>query len=242
MSELKIREIEMPVHMYSIKCPYWMTPDRIVIHNTANDASAENEIKYMQSNYNQVSYHYAVDDKEAVLGSPLNRNTWNAGDGAYGDGNRKGIAIEICYSKSGGERFIQAEKNAAKLAVRILNEHGWGIDRVYKHQDFSKQKYCPHRTLDMGWERFLNMVKSNLKVASVTNSVQDIRTSDEAFEPYIVCITTAVLNYRTGAGTGYPIAGQVKLNERYTIVAEENGWGKLKSGAGWINLKYAKKV
>lgn len=242
MSELKIREIEMPVHMYSIKCPYWMSPDRVVIHNTANDASAENEIKYMQSNYNQVSYHYAVDDKEAVLGSPLNRNAWHAGDGANGNGNRKGIAIEICYSKSGGEKFIQAERNAAMLAALILNERGWGIERVFKHQDFSQWKYCPHRTLDMGWERFLNMVKSNLKVSSVKNSVQSAQNSDKAFEPYIVCITTDVLNYRTGAGTGYPVAGQVKLNERYTIVAEENGWGKLKSGAGWINLKYAKEV
>lgn len=241
MSDLRIREIEMPVHMYSIKCPYWMTPDRVVVHNTANDASAENEIKYMQSNYNQVSYHYAVDDKEAVLGSPLNRNTWHAGDGAYGNGNRKGIAIEICYSKSGGAKFIQAEKNAAKLVAQILDENGWGIDRVFKHQDFSG-KYCPHRTLDMGWERFLNMVKALIKVSPVIKPVEVPESSDETFEPYIVRITTAVLNYRTGAGTKYPIAGQVKLNERYTIVDEENGWGKLKSGAGWINLKYTKKV
>ena len=26
---------------YSIKCPYPMTPTRIVVHNSANDASAE---------------------------------------------------------------------------------------------------------------------------------------------------------------------------------------------------------
>ena len=34
---------------YSIKCPYPMTPTRIVVHNTANDASARNEIAYMIS-------------------------------------------------------------------------------------------------------------------------------------------------------------------------------------------------
>ncbi|MFR5581258.1 MAG: hypothetical protein ACLTJ1_12655, partial [Thomasclavelia ramosa] len=39
--------------------------------------------------------------------------------------------------------------------------HGWGIDKVKKHQDFAN-KYCPHRTLDMGWQRFLNMVQANL--------------------------------------------------------------------------------
>ena len=43
----------------------------------------------------------------------------------------------------------------------LLKQYGWGIDRVKKHQDWSG-KYCPHRTLDLGWERFLNMVNSYL--------------------------------------------------------------------------------
>ena len=90
---------------YSIKCPYSMTPEFIVVHNTANDASAQNEVKYMISNNNQVSFHFAVDDKEIVQGLPLDRNAWACGDGANGKGNRKGIQIEICYSKSGGARF-----------------------------------------------------------------------------------------------------------------------------------------
>jgi len=138
-----------------------MTPEFIVVHNTANDASAKNEVAYMISNNNQVSFHYAVDDKEIVQGVPENRNAWHAGDGASGPGNRKGIGIEICYSKSGGQRFIEAEKLAAKFIAYKLKEKGWGIDRVKKHQDFS-DKYCPHRTLDMGWQRFLDMVKSEL--------------------------------------------------------------------------------
>ena len=65
---LTIRKIAMPTAKYSIKCPYVMNPTRIVIHNTANDAPAENEIKYMQSNSAQTSFHYAVDEKEAVQG------------------------------------------------------------------------------------------------------------------------------------------------------------------------------
>ena len=43
----------------------------------------------------------------------------------------------------------------------ILKEHNWGIDRVKKHQDWSG-KYCPHRTLDLGWQRFLNKVQRHL--------------------------------------------------------------------------------
>ena len=143
---LEIVQMLCPSSKYSIKCPYKMTAQYITVHNTASDASAKNEISYMISNNNQVSYHYAVDDNRAVQGIPLDRNAWHAGDG-NGKGNRASIGIEICYSKSGGARFIQAEKNAAYLIATLLKQRGWGIDRVKKHQDWSG-KYCPHRTLD----------------------------------------------------------------------------------------------
>lgn len=146
---------------YSLKCPYEMTAEFIVVHNTYNDAPAKNEIAYMISNNNETSFHYAIDDKEIVQGIPENRNAWHASDGGNGKGNRKGIAIEICYSKSGGEKFIAAEKLTAKFIAYKLNEKGWGIDKVKKHQDFAN-KYCPHRTLDMGWNRFIEMVKAEL--------------------------------------------------------------------------------
>ena len=146
---------------YNIKCPYSMTPTRIVVHNTANDASARNEIAYMISNNQEVSFHYAVDDKEVVQGLPENRNGWHSGDGENGVGNRQGIAIEICYSKSGGDRFTKAEQNAVNLIVDILKRYGWGVDRVTKHQDYSG-KYCPHRTIDNGWDRFIKMIEAKM--------------------------------------------------------------------------------
>lgn len=151
----------VPSAKYNIKCPYSMNASRIVVHNTANDATARNEIAYMISNDQEVSFHYAVDDKEVVQGIPENRNAWHSGDGEHGKGNREGIAIEICYSKSGGERFTQAEKNAAELIAEILKRYGWGVDRVTKHQDYSG-KYCPHRTLDAGWDRFIKMIESKM--------------------------------------------------------------------------------
>ena len=166
---MNVVKMEMPQNMYSIKCPHTMTPTRIVVHNTANDASARNEIKYMQGNNKQVSFHIAVDDIEAVQGVPLDRNAWHAGDGANGTGNRQGIAVEICYSKSGGAKFEAAERNAAELIAQLLKERGWGIDKVTKHQDYSG-KYCPHRTLDMGWQRFLDMVQGYLDGEGATSS------------------------------------------------------------------------
>lgn len=157
---MKITQNLVDPSRYSVKCPYSMTPTRVVVHNTANDAPAANEIVYMIRNDNEVSFHYAVDDQEVVQGVPENRNTWNAGDG-NGKGNREGISVEICYSLSGGEKFTKAEQNAAEFIASILKRYGWGMDKVTKHQDYNG-KHCPHRTLDLGWDRFLKMVESYL--------------------------------------------------------------------------------
>ena len=170
----------VPESKYGIKCPYSMTPTRIVVHNTANDATARNEIAYMTNNNYETSFHYAVDDKEIVQGLPLDRNGWHSSDG-NGKGNREGIAIEICYSKSGGDRFIKAEENAVDLIVYLLKKYNWGIDRVTKHQDYGNHKYCPHRTLDMGWNRFINMIKAKIEdkpepSSNVVNCYYKVRT------------------------------------------------------------------
>ena len=289
---------------YSVKCPYSMTPEFIVVHNTANDAPAANEIKYMISNDNQVSFHFAVDDKEVIQGLPLDRNAWACGDGTNGSGNRKGIQVEICYSKSGGARFENAEKNAAKFIAQLLKERGWGADKVKKHQDFSN-KYCPHRTLDKGWASFVNMIKDylnelNKPVQSTQSSsisvgdkvkvkttathyvtgqsmasfvkgstyevtridgnkllLSDIvswvwhydvdkvgfttqSSSDNSFLVEIICDE---LNIRQQADFNSKVVGTVKRGEVFTIIEEENGLGKLKSGAGYIsmNQKYVRR-
>ena len=99
-----------------------------------------------------------------------------------------------------------------------------------------------------------DIVISTKKTGAVTGSVKPsqlkpyskITTSNtnkvSTFISYIVMVNVDVLNIRSGAGTNYKITGQIKKGELYTIVDEKNGWGKLKSGAGWINLNYAKKV
>ena len=163
----------VPESKYKLKCPYSMTPEFVVIHNTANDASAKSEVNYMKGSSSATSYHFAVDDVEIRQAIPLDRNAWHAGDGNNGTGNRKGIAIEICYSKSGGERFLKAEENAARLTAKLLKERGWGIDRLKKHRDFSG-KYCPHKTLDMGWERFIKKVEGFMELTTVNDIVWEL--------------------------------------------------------------------
>ena len=309
---------------YSIKCPYSMEPQYITIHNTSNSASADAEIRYMISNNNQTSFHVCVDEREVIQAIPFNRNAWHAGDGASGTGNRKSIGIEIARSTGDANLFEQAERNCAAYVAKLLKERGWGIDRVKRHKDWSG-KYCPHKTMDKGWQRFLNMIQAELNKLSqhavqpkpqpqtnsqfkvgnyngyvVTTDSLNVRSQrnggstllttipkgtkvyvryvmyqDNSATPkgalwggveyngktgfinlnyvqptsaptvnrsFRVKINTAVLNVRTEPNASSHIATQVRNGEVYTIVEERNGWGKLKSGAGWVNLKYTKRL
>ncbi len=73
-------------------------------------------------------------------------------------------------------------------------------------------------------------------------------TGGNSKTPYKVQVTVTDLNIRTGPGTNYSKTGKFTGKGVFTIVDESSGqgstkgWGKLKSGAGWISLDYAKKI
>lgn len=153
----------IPESIYKLKAPYSMKPEYITIHNTANDATALNEIAYMTRNKNATSYHVAIDDIHAVQAIPFSRNAWHCGDGGQGNGNRKSIGVEICYSKSGGHKYERAEENAIEYVAHVLNQYGWGIDRVKWHRNWSG-KNCPHRIFAEGRDKsVLNRITQKLK-------------------------------------------------------------------------------
>ena len=172
-----IKQMPMLQSKYKIKCPYVTDKIGITVHNTANSAPAVNEIKYMINNNNQVSYHVAVDENEVIECIPFDRNTWNSGDGR-GKGNMNTISIEICRSTSADESlYDRAEENAIEYIAKLLKERGWGVDRVYKHQDWNK-KYCPHKILDRGeWELFKSKIQNKLN--GITNTTQQTNTNNE---------------------------------------------------------------
>ena len=66
--------------------------------------------------------------------------------------------------------------------------------------------------------------------------------------PFLVKVSIRDLNIRKGPGTNYSRTGSYTGIGVFTIVdvqsgqGSSSGWGKLKSGAGWISLDYCKKL
>lgn len=69
----------------------------------------------------------------------------------------------------------------------------------------------------------------------------------QTFKPYQVEVKITNLCIRKGPGTNYARTGEFTGKGVFTIVKEskgkgsDSGWGKLKSGAGWISLDFATK-
>lgn len=143
----------------------------VTIHNTDNTSStadALNHAKYLQGSgkSKSASWHYCVDQSNITQSIPENEMAWHAGDGRYGYGNSRTIAIEICMNNGGD--LTAATDRAAKLAAYILAKKGQTIAisnvNLFQHYDFSK-KNCPsmiRKGQPYNWATFVKKVNSYL--------------------------------------------------------------------------------
>lgn len=241
----------VPSSKYSIKCPYQMTPKYVVVHDTGNSAPATNEISYMISNNNQVSFHIAVDENMAIQGLPLDRNAWACGDGANGNGNRKGISVEICRPTNPDRNlYDKSEENAVYVVARLLYKFNIGIDGLKRHYDFAtNKKQCPNVIIrENRWDGFKGRVQwvlDEIKKGNIdptlesgttelkNNSNQNASNNSSNVLVKVICDE---LNIRKEPSFNSSIVGTVKKGEVFTITEQKNGLGRLKSGVGWISM------
>lgn len=91
----------------------------------------------------------------------------------------------------------------------------------------------------------LGAVKSNFLVPYVEKEVpevEEVEVKRRGFDEYLIRVAVPGLNVRSGPGTGYKIKEQITKNQVFSISNEKNGWGYLKTGAGWIDLRYVRKI
>lgn len=227
----------------------------------------------VNGNMRTVRVHYYVDDLYAWQNLDESMQNWTCADG-NGNGNATTIAIECIMKNSYDAESLKAMDNCARLTAHLCVKYKLTTDDVYTHtywlhmrdkDGVSKcgdkdticttrhsYKTCPTFIIPQ-WDKFLALVNKYIaeiggKVVEKT-STPTPPTNTTSVLPYKVkVIDKTGLNVRKGAGVNYPVVCVIKKNEVYTITEEKKVnsavWGKLKSGAGWINVgeKYVVKI
>ena len=186
--------------------------------------------------------------------------------------NKNSIGVEICSTNSMGQvkdandstwSFTDAVLERAAEFIRYLMEtYNIDADHVIRHYDVNG-KLCPGVVgwnADSGdeskWEAFKALLtdgsSSATETAASTAETSSTSSTDTAGStdgcPFLVKMTTAHLNIRTGPGTNYSKTGKYTGVGTFTVTkvsegtGSDSGWGYLKSGAGWISLDYTVRV
>lgn len=205
----------------------------IVIHYVGATGGAEANCRYFKSNFRGASAHYFVGHAGEVWQCVEDKDiAWHCGAKTYKHPycrNSNSIGIEMCCRKnsSNGTWYFEEEtvKSTIALVKELMAKYNIPIANVIRHYDVTG-KICP---------------EPYVRDSGAWNSFKAALGTPVASSGYLVKITAEMLNVRKGPSINYNITTVVKKGEVYTIVDEYNGWGKLKSGAGWIKLSYTEK-
>jgi N-acetyl-anhydromuramyl-L-alanine amidase AmpD len=229
----------------------------IVLHYTAGTSSSRGKAIATANGFatssREASADFIVDDFEIVQynGNIENRYTWAVGGSKLSSKtslgakfykictNANSISIEMCSNKKNTTSLSVNDddwylteatiNNAIELTKYLMKKYNIDIDHVIMHHMVTgkpcPQPWCKNETALVNWRSFLNKI-----------AAQDTPASEASIVNYQVKIKVNELNVRSGPGNSYAITTVVPKNSVYTIVAEQNGWGKLKSGAGWIYI------
>lgn len=161
----------------------------------------------------------------------------------HGDPEHLWNGLGMGYNMDGFRKAVKAAM--AEGASAPPSTDGDQMYRIRKTWADSKSQIGAYRSL----ENAKAACKEGYTVYDKGGKAVYSNPAQAAASGYLVKVTAkSGLNVRKGPGTGYGIATTVKNGEVYTIVGESagsgaaKGWGKLKSGAGWISLDYVKKM
>jgi len=134
---------------------------KITIHLTGNRSKGANAKMHanLQSRVYGASWHWQVDDKEAIQSFEHTWQCFHAGDGA-GNGNKHSIGIEGCINSDGD--YVKSVTNMAELTAKICKQENLDpVKDVVRHYDWSG-KHCPSQIMDgwygITWAKFKQMV------------------------------------------------------------------------------------
>lgn len=226
----------------------------LVKHYVGANGGAEANCRYFYSTYRGASAHFFIGHNGEIWQCVEENDTaWHCGAKKYKHKecrNSNSIGVELCVKKDKNGKWYYAEETkqaAIQLFAYLMDKYGIDESHVLRHYDVTG-KVCGEPDVRAG-----NKVWSEFKKAISPYGKRGVSAVESPVVPapaetgtYKVKTTCSLLNIRSGAGTKYRVTGTIaetaSSKKEYTIVEEKNGWGKLKSGKGWISLKYTERV
>lgn len=222
--------------------------DTIAIHCMAGNLSLEKCGSIFSNPKRQASSNYGIDSYGNIAMYVEEKDrSWCTSSRSV---DHRAVSIEVANDVIGGDWHVSDKAYASllNLVEDICRRNGikklvWSTnknDRINRkngcnmavHRDYAN-KSCPGDYLYNRHGEIADEISRRLGHDSAKPKTE---------LPYMVKINCSELNVRKAAGTNYPVVTTVHKGEIYTIVSETmNGstkWGKLKSGAGYISLKY----
>ena len=231
--------------------------DTITIHCVVGQLSVESICGCFTDTSRQASCNYAIgSDGRIGLCVDEKDRSWCSSNSSN---DHRAITIECASEKTHPYEINDDVYNSLiKLCVDIckrndIKELKWKADKSLIGQ-VDKQNMTVHRWFankacpgDYIYNRLGEIAKEvNNRLGSNNKEQEVIEIKNE--NQFKVRVDIDNLNIRTGPGTNYDTTGKKTGKGVFTIVSTETGrgsnagWGKLKSGAGWISLDYAKRV
>lgn len=204
-----------------------------------------------RAEYNRACVHAFIDGNNGKVYQtlPWNHRGWHGG----GKCNDTHIGVEMCEPACikyiGGSTFTCTDRVKARAVAQRTYDTAVSLfahlcvkyrldpmTDIISHKEGAKKGIASnHGDPEHLWKQLgMGYTMNTFRKAVKTAMKNDV--------PYMVKITASTLNVRKGGSVAHPITTTVNRGEIYTIVGESNGWGRLKSGAGWINLKYTQKL
>lgn len=237
--------------------------DRITPHCVVGQLSAESICGCFTSSSRQASCNYGIgtDGRISLCVEEKNRSWCSSSN----SNDQRAVTIECASDMS--EPYAMNSKVYASLinlCVDICKRNGkkkllWFGDKtktlnyspksdemiITVHRWFAN-KSCPGNWL---YARLGDLATQVTKKLGGGNDVSPSPTTQPApinksfpTVPFTVQVLISDLNIRKGAGMNYATTGNYTGKGVFTITSVQNGWGKLKSGAGWIYLENASYV
>ena len=192
---------------------------------------------------------------------PWNHRGWHCGSGINGSANNTHIGIELCepagikYTR--GSSFICTDKTEAKAVAKRTYEVAvelfahlcteYSLDPmkdgvILSHREAHARGVASnhgdpeHLWKGLGLPYSMNGFRKDVKEKMKGDADdQDDSAAKLPEPPFSVRVLGSDLKYRSAPSTEGKELGKTGKGV-FTITEVKNGWGKLKSGAGWIYL------